>query len=219
MEAQPTLARTTFQLIQPFNNRLCALRVLTMVAMSCCTSNAYAIWSGAAVYPTGSFPLDVQNVQTAIDGGGAIVLKATDANGQPTAFNFGPADPSGGGVNITTNVRIRGERTGQHATTINGGYIPILCANPVKSLIANIDFEGPLAAAIMLTSSNGTDIIGNQIDDVVGISLPVGFTDGDGIDLFGGDNGPQSDDHRSSDDLGQHDSEFDCRVRQRCAVR
>jgi hypothetical protein len=47
---------------------------------------------GTLVYPTGSFPLDVQNVQAAIDGSGTIILKATNSAGQPTAFNFGPAD-------------------------------------------------------------------------------------------------------------------------------
>lgn len=154
--------------------------------------NARAAWSSTVVYPTGSFPLDVQNVQTAVDGGGLVILKARDANGQSIAFNFGPADATGGGVNITINVRIIGERVGQHMTTINGGYIPILCPAPVRSFIGNIDFEAPLAAAILLTSSTGTEIVGNRIHGVVGIPLPVGFTDGDGIDLFGGDNGPQS---------------------------
>ena len=41
------------------------------------------------VYPTGSFPLDVQNVQAAINAGGTVLLKATNAADQPIAFNFG----------------------------------------------------------------------------------------------------------------------------------
>lgn len=140
------------------------------------------------VYPTGSFPLDVHNVQAAIDGGGTVLLKATDADGNPGAFNFGdPTPTTGSGVNINTDVAILGERAGGHMTTINGGYIPILGLVPVKSRIEGIDFETPLAAAIILISSTGTDIAFNRINAVIGDLLVFGFTDGDGIDLFGGD--------------------------------
>ena len=70
---------------------------------------AHFAWTDAAmpatttVYPTGSFPLDMQNVQVAIDRGGTVILKATNAAGQPTPFDFGPPDPQvDGGVNLHT---------------------------------------------------------------------------------------------------------------------
>lgn len=144
------------------------------------------------VYPTGSFPLDVHSVQAAIDRGGTVLLKATNAAGHLTAFNFGPPDPNiGGGVNLTTDVTLTGERVGEHMATINGGYIPILGFVPVKTHIEGIDFETPLASAITLLASTGTEIVGNRINGVIGVLLFFGFTDGDGIDLFG-NNDPQS---------------------------
>ena len=137
------------------------------------------------VYPTGLFPVDVQNVQTAISLGGTVLLKSTDIAGRPLAFNFGPPDRSvGSGVNLTTDVTIRGERVGGRMTTINGGYFPILGRLPVKSRIEGIDFESPLSAAILLVESKGTAIVGNRINAVVGVRVRFG-TDGDGIDLFG----------------------------------
>ena len=58
-----------------------SLRILTslLVAGSACAAPAATV-----VYPTGSYPLDVQNVQAALDGGGTVLLKATDAGGAPT---------------------------------------------------------------------------------------------------------------------------------------
>ncbi|UCG59900.1 MAG: hypothetical protein JSU70_10340, partial [Phycisphaerales bacterium] len=43
------------------------------------------------VYPTGNAAHDVPNVQAAVDLGGAVLLKATDASGNPQCFNFGTA--------------------------------------------------------------------------------------------------------------------------------
>jgi len=150
-------------------------------------SSAVAASSFTTVYPTGAFPLDVQNVQTALDRGGTVLLKATNSAGHPTAFNFGAPDPAiGGGVDLHVDVTILGERIGQRMTTINGGYIPILGLVPVRTHIEGIDFETPLAAAITLLTSTGTDIVGNRINGVVGIEVVFG-TDGDGIDLFGND--------------------------------
>jgi hypothetical protein len=140
------------------------------------------------VYPTGSFPLDVQNVQAAIDRGGTVILKATNAAGQLTAFDFGPPDPvTGTGVNLTTDVSILGERVGPYATTIEGGYIPILGFVPVKTTIQGIDFEGPLDSPIVLVSSTGADIIGNRIRGIVPVPLFFGFTEAEGIFVSGFD--------------------------------
>lgn len=57
--------------------------------------------AGSTVYPTGTYPLDVQNVQSALDGGGTVLLKATDAAGIPTAFNSGLPTLRAGGWNST----------------------------------------------------------------------------------------------------------------------
>src|SRR5262249_8990584 len=110
------------------------------------------------VYPTGSFPLDVQNVQAAINSGGTVLLQPTNGADQPTAFNFGAT-----GVDLTTDVIILGETVGQNETTIQGGFAPIRGLVPVQSTIQSIDFEGPLDSPIILLASTGADIIGNRI--------------------------------------------------------
>jgi hypothetical protein len=150
----------------------------------------HCAWANAAttiVRPTGSFPLDTHNVQAAVDQGGTVLLKATDVTGHPMAFNFGPPDPvTGGGVALTTDVTILGERVGPRMTTIAGGYHPFVGQTPAKTHIEGLDFEAPLAAPIILLASTGAEIVGNHINGVIGIRLRFG-TDGDGIDLFGND--------------------------------
>jgi hypothetical protein len=64
----------------------------------------------SVVYPSGVFPDDVLNVQAAVDLGGNVLLKATNAAGQPTAFNFGtPEALPDRQVLLTTDVSILGE--------------------------------------------------------------------------------------------------------------
>ena len=44
------------------------------------------------VYPTGIYPTDRDNVQWAldnVDSPGTVIMKSTDASGNPLAFNFG----------------------------------------------------------------------------------------------------------------------------------
>ncbi len=138
------------------------------------------------VYPTGAFPGDVQRVQAAVNLGGTVVLKATNAAGVPTPFNFGTPDPlPGRRVLFTTDVNVVGERVGSHMTTVNGGFAPFRSPFPVKSRIEGIDFESPLSQAIRITASTGTEIVGNRINGVIPILTGIGFTFGDGIDVFG----------------------------------
>jgi hypothetical protein len=140
----------------------------------------------SVVYPTGVFPDDVQNVQAAVDLGGNVLLKATNAAGEPTAFNFGiPEALRGRWVSLTTDVSILGERAGSNMTTIQGGWDPIFGPVPVKSRIQGIDFEGPLLDAIDINASTGSDIIGNRINSVVPFLAFFGFTVSDGIDIAG----------------------------------
>ena len=165
------------------------LWILLVLGLNCGWTYA-AQPATTTVYPTGSFPLDVQNVQAAIDLGGTVFLKATSAVGQPIAFNFGPPDPvTGTGVMLTTDVRLLGEQFGPHRTTIQGGYLPVLGVAPVKTTIQGIDFDGPLDSAIVLVSSTGADIIGNRIKGVIPFLLPFGFTETEGI-LVSGSNDP-----------------------------
>jgi hypothetical protein len=157
-------------------------------------SGLFSGWACAAppitttVYPTGSFPQDVQNVQTAIDNGGSVLLKATNATGQPTAFNFGPATLAGSGVNLNTDVTILGEQVGQITTTIKGGFIPILGLVPVESTIQGINFDGPLDSPIALFSSTGANILDNHITGVVPFPINPRVTEIEGIFLSGFDN-------------------------------
>jgi hypothetical protein len=120
------------------------------------------------VFPTGEWPADVENVQAALDQGGTVLLKATDASGRWTAFNFGPTEPGGGSVNLTTDVRVRGESVRGHMTTIRGGFLPVQGAVKVRAAISGIRFEGSGFLAIVIWSSSGLDIAGNVITDVVG---------------------------------------------------
>ncbi|MFN2624113.1 MAG: hypothetical protein ABR611_14850 [Chthoniobacterales bacterium] len=168
---------------------------LAVLALASASPEAFgAVKSSSVVYPTGLFPLDVQNVQAAIDGGGTVILKATNSVGQPTAFNFGPADVQNGtGANLTTDVTILGERVGQSMTTINGGLAPFLGLMPVKTHIESIDFEGPMDSPIVLISSTGSEIVGNVIRGQVPVPLifPFRFTETEGI-FVAGNNDPQN---------------------------
>ena len=122
---------------------------------SCLCGNAPR---ATVVYPTGVFPADGINVQAAADQGGTVILKATNRQGKPTAFNFGTPYPNHGGagfasvagvtVSLNTDVAILGEQVGQKMTTINGGCNPILGLVPVKSKIEGIDFEAPWAGPL-----------------------------------------------------------------------
>src|SRR5262249_38110664 len=67
------------------------------------------------------------------------------------------------------------------------GVNAIVGAVPARTRIAGIDFEAPAWAAIVLIASTGTEITGNVVNGVVPVMLAFGFTDGDGIDLFGND--------------------------------
>lgn len=146
------------------------------------------------VYPTGQFPLDVDNVQAAVDLGGTVLLKATNLSGQPTSFNFGPADAlTGGSVALDVAVAVFGEQVGTATTTVSGGVTPLIGGTPVQRRIQGILFDGPLWAAILISRSTGLDIVDNRITDVVGLSIPDGFpTQGHGIEVDGSNNPPEN---------------------------
>ena len=137
------------------------------------------------VYPTGQWPRDVQNVQAAVDAGGTVRLKAVNFARAPTAFNFGGESQTIGSVLLNTDVIVVGERTGPARTTIRGGTIPFFGTARVKVAIAGIDFDRPWGGAILIMGSRGLTIADNRITDVAPHLLPVGFTQGDGLDVNG----------------------------------
>lgn len=168
--------------------------VLAVVVLGSTAVSAQAAGSDTSVlvvYPTGRYPIDHQNVQAAVDAGGTVLLKAIDMRGVPAAFNFGPAvDGVGGQVDLTTDVAVVGESTGSHMTTIRGGVIPFFGTVAVRTRIEGISFEGPLLAAIIITRSTGSDIVGNRISGVVGSELLLALgvpplTEGRGIKFLG----------------------------------
>lgn len=110
------------------------------------------------VYPTGVFPDDLANVQAAVDAGGTILLKATDADGVPTAFDFGTSDDFVG-VELTNDVAILGETVDGQMTTIQGGFAPFRgFDSPVTSAIRGISFHEPYVWAVALVYSNGFEM-------------------------------------------------------------
>jgi hypothetical protein len=156
-----------------------------------CVSFNAATAAVVSVYPTGSVSLDIANVQTAIDAGGTVLLKAKNRAGQATAFNFGTGAQASG-VNINTDVSIVGERVGRYSTTISGGFVPILGFVRVKSTIQGIDFEGPIDSPIVLAASSGADIIGNRVRGNIPAPLcapPCTHTEIEGL-LISGYNDP-----------------------------
>jgi hypothetical protein len=148
--------------------------------------------SPTVVYPTGNFPADVQNVQAALDKGGTVLLKATDRNKHPLAFNFGPAAPLPNNyVYFSKDVAIIGETIGSSKTTIRGGYDPFYGSfnHPVQASIEAIRFDGPMYDAILILGSKGLRIVGNEVVNVVPQTFTdLGFTYADGIDIFGSSN-------------------------------
>src|SRR6185295_13532586 len=117
------------------------------------------------VYPTGEYPGDVQAVQAAVDGGGRVLLKATCAAGQPTAFAFGPPEVDSGWVELTTDVEVRGERQGQAMTTIRGGFFPFQEYVQARTAVMGIHFDNPRGGGIFLGASSGAEISDNIITD------------------------------------------------------
>jgi hypothetical protein len=124
--------------------------------------------AATVVYPTGQFPADVQNVQAALDQGGTVLLKATNAAGVATAFNFGPPVFGTGFVDFHRDAELLGERTRSAATTIQGGEFPVGGLGSHDAAVRDIDFQSPLQGAILFLSGANVEVTGNRIFHVVG---------------------------------------------------
>lgn len=149
-------------------------RLAPLVAI--CAALAAAGGARAAtvvVYPTGLYPLDVENVQAAVDQGGTVLLKATNEAGVPTAFDFGPPVVGPGWVDVQLDTELVGERTAVAATTIDGGWGPIAGFGAADVAVRDIDFRSPLENAILFVASPFADIeiTGNRISHVVGRAI------------------------------------------------
>ena len=139
------------------------------------------------VYPTGDASVDAAHVQLAVNGGGTVLLKATDASGTPTAFDFGPSSFAGSSVTISVDVDLEGETTSSGAmTTIRGGFDPISGGNGANLTIAGLRFDGAFSDAIFLFDAGSVRIARNRVEHVVGLPIFPGFSVGDGIAVGGG---------------------------------
>jgi opacity protein-like surface antigen len=100
-------------------------RIAFAALVACALSAANAALAAIVVYPTGDYPTDVQNVQAAVDQGGTVLLKAQNAAGVATAFNFGPPVQGLGFVTLHRDVELLGEQLGATMTTVDGGWYPV----------------------------------------------------------------------------------------------
>lgn len=119
------------------------------------------------VVPTGSFPLDVQNVQAALDSGGTVLLKATNAAGVPTSFNFGPSDRNGGWVEFHVNAELIGETAPGAVTTIEGGWYPVEAFARLTIAARDITFKSSFDGALLLYGAN-TEVTGIHAVHTIG---------------------------------------------------
>lgn len=145
------------------------------------TGTNKAAFAPTVVYPTGHYPNDVASVQAAIDRGGLVVLKAANATGTPTPFNFGPPQRGSGSVSLRGTVVVVGESTHSAPATISGGAVPFIVLPGADVTIAEINFDTPFRSGILLSDPASAIIAGNRITHVVGEvfisrSHPEGFT-------------------------------------------
>lgn len=162
--------------------------VLVAVLLGTLASGASARSGMTVVYPTGEYPADVESVQTAVDQGGKVLLKATSAGGTPTAFDFGPPLTSSVSVTLDRDVELVGEHSKTGATTVEGGFYPVRSFAAVTTAVRGIDFEGPLHGAIFSRGEPGADTENteNRIAHVVGRFFACCGTVAEGIVVSGG---------------------------------
>jgi hypothetical protein len=168
--------------------KIIGLLLVALLEVSVCLAASPQV---TVVYPTGKYPDDVNNVQTAVSAGGAVLLKSVNRHGLPTAFNFllrssTQAGPNPSGVDLEVDVRVLGESGAGRMTTILGGYQPFAGGSPVRRDIEGIDFKSPLSAAMRFLGSTGLTIIGNRIEDTIPEVFPNPAipTQSDGIDVY-----------------------------------
>lgn len=162
-----------------------SLSVLLLAFLTSATAVAQAT---TVVYPTGNYPADVQNVQAALDEGGTVLLKATSASGDTTAFNFGPPVAGPGFVTFARDAELIGEQLTEAAATIRGGFYPVRGFAAIVTAVRNLTFDRPLQGAILFLGppEAGAEITTNRIAHVVGRLFPGFGTFGEAIVVGGG---------------------------------
>src|SRR4030095_16518044 len=146
-----------------------SLRILMSLCVAGFACAGFANCAAATVvYPTGSYPLDVQHVQAALDGGRTVLLKATNAAGVPTAFDFGPSDLTGGWVELFVDAELVGEHTAAAATLIHGSWYHVEAFGDAHNIaVRNITFDKAFDGALILFGAN-TEVTGNRAAHTVG---------------------------------------------------
>ena len=167
--------------------RNAALAILLVVAALGAGSGARASTT-MEVYPTGQYPADVQNVQRAVDQGGTVLLKAANAAGTPTAFNFGPSVRGLGFVTLQRDVELVGEGEGSAVTTIDGGFYPVRGFGAISASVRDISFDSPLRGAIYFVgpAASSVEILRTRISHVVGGLIPGVGTVAEAMVVAGG---------------------------------
>jgi hypothetical protein len=132
------------------------------------------------VRPTGDPAQDLANVQAAVDRGGTVLLKATDASGTPRAFDFGDY-PVG-----TYNWNYFGNPRGYVALGTAGEIVPVDFVTPsgasqtaYVSINNDVRLRGESDAGVTTTIRGGTipvrnfaprDVLGHGTQFVYGLS-------------------------------------------------
>ncbi len=171
------------------NTSMSLARVSVVLMSMVAAGTAYA--ATTTVYPTGINPTDVLNVQTALNNGGTVLLKAVNQTGKATSFNFGTWNasvniPANSSVNLVTDVTITGETVGGNRTTIAGGVSPIYEAfTNAKASISGIKFVNPQWCAFNILRSTGITISNCEVAGVLPFLNGSGYTESSGIYLYG----------------------------------
>jgi hypothetical protein len=124
------------------------------------------------VYPTGSYPGDLQNVQAAldkVDSPGTVVMKSTDQSGKPLAFNFGgtPGKTGTGGVIklLRSDITLTGdgwdETLNEPKTKITGGGGPFTFSPTVSggAMVFAVRAPGATVRYLKLTSTSAATAV------------------------------------------------------------
>ena len=146
--------------------------------------------AGFTVYPTGTYPADLTNVQWAVDNvvsGGTVLMKSADRQGQPRYFHFGDDTTSRGSVNAQRDVVILGEAMAPQAFVFPNGRTPDAAFTPDRTVIygglrtfhcmksnaqataltvRHVFFAYPAFSAVQVTKSSGLEVSDCVVYDI-----------------------------------------------------
>ena len=158
------------------------ISIAAVVAFGCFAGSAAA---QTVVVGTGNPDIDIDAVQTAVDRGGAVVLRGRFSFENPPSRRVALPDVMAT-ILVSKEVRISGtwDEHGQ-MTTIEGGEIPFAVeAHEARVSIERLRFVRPKLFAVFVTEVSGLAIESCAIENVQPLSLPGnpgGLTSGLGI--------------------------------------